>query len=438
MFDAVIIGGGPAGYSCALRVAELGGKAVVIEEKHVGGTCTNVGCVPTKALISSVAVLRKIREAGVHGITVSEPTIDYSVMKKRADAMTVRFRRGVELLLKNAGIELVNARGTIKSKGIVDAAKREFHAKNIVIATGSRPAMLQGMPFGSFVISSDDFLASETLPSSIAIVGGGVMGVEFGSLLSALGAKTAIIEAGPAILPSENADVSKFLASTLSRNGVEIITGSPVSAIDAEKKVVLVAGREIGAEKVLVCVGRVPNFDREEMDGLGVKYARAISVHERLQTSVPNVYAVGDVKGAPMYAYTAAREGEVAAENIMGMDSTIDYSAVPNVIFSEPEIASVGQTVESAGVVTGKFDFTASAKAHALGDKRGFFEVFLKDGKIVGACVIGPHATELIAEATLAVKLKLDASQITSTFHGHPVLYEGFAEAVKAALHKAK
>ena len=188
---------------------------------------------------------------------------------------------------------------------------------------------------------------------------------------------------------------------------------------------------------MVVCVpGADPTFlNRDELDGLGVKYARAISVNERMQTSVPNVYAVGDVKGAPMYAYTAAREGEVAAENIMGKETSIDYSAVPNVIFSDPEIASVGITAESKpGIITGKFDFTASAKAHALGDKRGFFKVFLKEGKIAGACVVGPHATELIAEATLAVKLRLDASQIISTFHGHPVLYEGFAEAVKQAI----
>jgi dihydrolipoamide dehydrogenase len=432
-YKAVIIGGGPGGYACALRLAQLGAKSAVIEEKALGGVCSNSGCIPVKALHASAKLLREMRSAGRHGISCGESKPDYDQMRKRALNISKISVKGIELLLGKAGVDVVAGRGKITSPDNVQVGNETLDAQNIVIATGSEPVQIPGVPFdapGGRVLSSETLLELGALPETMVIVGGGYVGIEYASIFSSFESKITVVEMMDRILPGMDPEITDILKMHLSKDGIEVMLGARIEKITGDG--VLVNGENIAAERVLVSVGRRPSFDKAGMNAAGVKYERGIITDNQMRTSAPGIYALGDVVGKGMLAHVASHEGLIAAENIMGMKSRMDYSCIPSCVFSFPEIAAVGSINASPGdpaLKTGRFPFAASGKARAMGHTEGMVKVFVNDGILVGTVIIGPNASDLIGEACIAVKNRLKVDQITGTVHPHPVLSEAFVEA---------
>ncbi|MFH1447443.1 MAG: dihydrolipoyl dehydrogenase [Candidatus Micrarchaeota archaeon] len=436
-YNAVIIGGGPGGYVCALRLAQLGANIALVEEKSLGGICANSGCIPVKALHASAKVLRKVKGASRHGVNTGEVTLDYAQLRKRALMVSKVSVKGIGMLLKKAGVEVVNGHARLISKDSIEVNGKTLETENIVLATGSVPIQLPGIPFEDNVLSSDSMLGLEELPSSLLVVGGGYVGVEYASIFASLGCKVALVEMMDQILPNLDQELVSVLQKSMERDcGIEVKVGAKLESIS--EKGAIVNGEEIEAEKILVSVGRKPNFSMEELGAVGVKYERGILTDGNMRTDVKNIYAIGDVVGKGMLAHVASAEGEVAAENIMGNQSRMDYSAVPSCVFSFPEIAVVGSNDSSLRV--GRFPFAANGKARALGETDGMIKVYVKDDVLAGVGIIRPDASELIGEACIAVRNKLKVSDITGTIHPHPVLSEAFVEACLdaegRALHK--
>lgn len=440
-YDAIVIGGGPGGYTCAIRIAQLGGKSCVVEEDKVGGTCLNRGCIPTKALLTSAGLVSKFKRAKDFGIVAENFHADFSSIMQRKDRIVTRLRAGVEYLLKNNSVELIKGRGKILEKGKVEVTTPVIlNGKNIVIATGSKPAKIPGIEYDSTsILSSDEMLALTNLPASILIIGGGVIGTEFACIFSELGSAVTIVEMLPQILPTEDEEVAKTLRQILEKRGVKIYTETKVDAVQKSQLTVdskLSNGETLQTEKVLVCTGRIPNSAGIGLEETGVKSEKGrVLVDERMRTNIEGVYAIGDVIGGILLAHVAMNEGIIAAENIMGKDVKIDYTAVPSCIFTFPEIGSVGLTEKKARelcaeVVIGKFPFTASGKALASGESEGFVKIVSdKFGKILGVHIIGPEATNLIAETTLCIQNNIGIDGIIKTIHAHPTLPEAILEA---------
>lgn len=441
---AIVIGGGPGGYTCAIRIAQLGGKVCVVEEDKVGGTCLNRGCIPTKALLASAGLFSRIKKAKDFGINVDNYSMDFSAMMQRKDKIVTRLRMGVEYLLKNNGVEIIRGSGKIAGKGAVEVTNNEqqvmINGENIVIAAGSKPAKIPGIDCdGRNVVSSDEILSLASLPASLLIIGGGVIGCEFACIFSEIGTKVTIVEMLPQILPTEDEEIAKTLRGILEKRGIKIYTETKVDKVDSKQNTVtseLSNGEKIEAEKVLVCTGRAPNTKELGLDEAGVVLEKnKVVVDKRMCTNIEGIYAIGDAVGGILLAHVAMAEGVVAAENIMGEDVKVDYTAVPSCIFTFPEIGSVGlnekKALESgAEIVIGKFPFTASGKALATGEAEGFVKVISdKSGKILGVHIIGPEATNLIAEAALCVQNNIDIDGIIKTIHAHPTLSEAVLEA---------
>lgn len=443
-YDAIVIGGGPAGYTSAIRIAQLGGKVCIIEEDKVGGTCLNRGCIPTKALLTSAGLYNKIKKARDFGINIDNYSADFPAMMQRKDRIVNRLRMGVEYLLKNNGVEILKGRGKVKGKGTVEVANgnevQTIQGTHIVIASGSKPAKIPGIEYnGNTVVTSDELLSLTNLPGSLLIIGGGVIGCEFACIFSELGTKVSIVEMLPQILPAEDEEIALTLRGILEKRGIKIYTGTKVNTIATGPSQViseLSNGEKIETEKVLVCTGRVPNSSGLGLEESGVKVEKGrVITDQKMRTNIEGIYAIGDVTGGILLAHVAMAEGVVAAENIMGKELTIDYTAVPSCIFTFPEIASVGLSEKKAretgmGIVIGKFPFTASGKALAGGEQEGFVKVVSeKSGKILGVHIIGPEATNLIAEAVLCIQNNIGVEKIARTIHAHPTLPEAFLEA---------
>jgi len=377
-----------------------------------------------------VKILRDIRTAGRHGITTGKIKVDYREMKKRALNVSKISVKGIEFLLKKNGVNVVSGRGEIASLNAVQAGNETLETENIVIATGSVPIQIPGVPYGGRVLSSETLLELDDLPESLIVVGGGYVGVECASIFSTLGAKVTIIEMMDRLLPGMDAETVSVLQRSLSRDGIDIRTGAKVEKLT--EKGVIVSGEELAAEMLLIAVGRKPNFDAEEMRKNRINCGRGIITNETMRTNAGSIYAVGDVVGKGMLAHVASHEGIVAAENIMGMKKTMDYSCIPSCVFSFPEIAAVGSS--DASLKIGKFPFAASGKARALGETDGFVKVFTNDGILVGATIIGAHASDLIGEACVAIRNRTRLEDIVGTVHPHPVLSEAFADACLDAL----
>ena len=443
MHDIIVIGGGPGGYSAALRAARLGGKVLLIEKSELGGVCTNKGCIPTKAMIACAEVFDKVKNAGKYGVTAGEPKADYKSMLERRDRIVSISRKGVELLLKNAGVEVVKGVAKISGKNAVDVDGRTLEAKSIIIATGSEPRSIPGLePDGKFILSSDDLMGLSELPQKIIVVGGGIIGVEYASLFSKLGCKVTLVEVLDRLLPNEDEETSTEIERML-RRGVEIHLKSKVESADKAKKTAEVStpeGRKtIKADAVLVSIGRKPVIP-EGLENAGVKYDKAgMNVDDQMQTSAAGIYAVGDVAGKHQLAHVASAEGWVAAENCMGIAAVMQYDTIPWGIFNIPEIGRVGLTETEARrkhgeIRIGKALYSANGKASCIGEREGFCKVVCgKDGTILGVHIIGAHASDLIAEAALAVKSRMTANQVVQTIHSHPTLPEVFKEACEAA-----
>jgi len=452
-FDLVIIGGGTGGYVCAIRAAQLGLKVALVEKDRLGGVCLNWGCIPTKTLLRSAGAYLeagRLAEFGVH--LEGTLAVDWAAMVARKDRVVGELVGGVERLLKGHGVELVSGVARLSSPRrvevtLADGGHTLLEADQIVIATGSLPARppIRGLDLPG-VLTSDDILALETLPRRLAIIGGGVIGIEFATLFSALGVQVSVIEMLPTILPPVDQELARRYRVLLKQQGVELRLEASVEEIVAVEGGLEVhytvkdRQERIEADLVLNATGRVPFSQGLGLEEVGVARQRGrVLVDDRLRTNVPGLYAVGDVTGQVLLAHVASRQGEVAAEVIAGHDSRMDYRAVPNVVFSRPEIAGVGLTSQQAReqgieVEVGTFPFSASGKALAQGETEGQVRLLCEpgSGKLLGLHVMGPGASELIAEGALAVRLGLTARELAETIHAHPTLPEAVAEAARA------
>jgi len=449
--DVVIIGGGPGGYVAAIKAAHLGLKAVLIEKDKLGGVCLNRGCIPTKALVSTAELLNHLQRAGEFGIQVKDYSIDFPAIMKRKDLITRRLSSGVEQLMKANQVRVVRGEGQIIEPGIVevldaDGQKEVIKTKNIIIATGSKVMKLPipGIDSGG-VITSDEALSLSELPSKMIIIGGGVVGIEFAGIFKALGVEVTVVEMLPRILLPIDEEIARRLAMNLKRKGIEILTDCKVKGIkkNHQNLEVLVSTSEgekrLETERVLLAAGRVPELGNIDVQRLGIELEKgAIKVDEKMKTNIPGIYAVGDVVGKIMLAHVASREGIVAIENISGKEVLMDYKVVPNCVFSMPEVASVGLTEEEArkennNIKVSKFPFMANGKALGMGETEGMVKIIADadTSELLGMHILGVHASDLIAEGTLALSMEATAFEIVNTIHAHPTLAEAIAEAAE-------
>ncbi|MDK2871139.1 MAG: dihydrolipoamide dehydrogenase [bacterium] len=448
MFDSIVIGTGPGGYVCAVKLAQLGKKVLVIEKGELGGTCTNVGCVPTKALLSGTELYWNLKERGARLGVVGNVSIDLNALKSHTSKTVMMSRKGIEYLFKKNGVEL--KRGTAYFlepwKVEIEETGEVFEAKSIVLANGSFPRLFPPFSEVDGVWTSDDVFSMEAIPSSILIVGGGAIGIEFATLFSILGSKVTLVELLEHILPLEDQDVASEVKKALQKRGVTVYESSKVSHLTKTSSGIFSwrletpSGEITGeSEKVLVSVGRAPRIG-EDFKEVGLEIDRGVKVDSRMRTNLPDVYAVGDVTGGIMLAHVAMMQGVVAAYNIAGMGKEMDYMAVPSVIFSVPEVASVGlkeKDLKSEGYKVFKYPFSANGRARTMEEREGFVKVIAdKDGIVKGFSVVGPLATELIMEGVLAVKFGLKADELSLTIHPHPTLSEAVLGAFEGVADK--
>ncbi len=459
-YDVAVIGGGPGGYTAAIRAAQAGAGVCVVEMDKVGGTCLNRGCIPTKALLSCTGVLAQIKRAEEFGIKVGEVTTSWKQMLERKDRVVDKLVTGVEFLFKSYAIDLINGKATLFDKNTIEVetsngGDNELTASHIILATGSRPAYIPAFDIdGKQVITSNEALDLAELPESLIIVGGGVIGCEFACIFSEMGVKITIIEALDRILNTEDRQISQRMRGVLRKRGITIHTNAKITQIKKTAEqvtAVLESGEEISAQQAMVSIGRALNTQGLGLKKVGIKQgARGeILVNERMQTNIENIYAIGDVVGKLMLAHVAARQGMVAAGNIMGTHEVMDYRVVPGAIFTHPELASVGLTADKAKengyeVNLGNFSFMALGKALAMGEAEGTIRLVADaaSDKLLGAQIMGPHATDLIAEVALAINKGLTAKDVAQTIHAHPTLAEAVFEAAEdvhgMAIHVAK
>ncbi len=439
-YDVAVIGGGPGGYTAAIRAAQLGACVCLIEKDKVGGTCLNRGCIPTKALLSCTQVYAHIKKAQEFGIKVDGVEANWSQMIERKDQVVKKLVTGVEFLLKSYKIDLIDGKAGLIDKNIIaieqsNGGDTQIEAANIILATGSRPALIPAFNIdGKQVITSNEALDLAELPESIIIIGGGVIGCEFACIFAELGVKVTIIEALDRILNTEDRQISQRMRGIFRKRGITIHTKSKISAVEKSSEgvsAVLESGQKISAKKTLVSIGRSLNTQGLGLENAGIELgARGeIAVNEKMQTNIPHIYAIGDVVGKIMLAHVAASQGMVAAGNIMGKPDIMQYDAVPGAVFTQPELASVGLTADKAKeagyeVKLGNFSFMALGKALAMGEAEGTIRLVCdaKTDKVLGGQIMGPHATDLIAEITLAISQGATASDIGNTIHAHPTL----------------
>ena len=445
-YDIAIIGAGPGGYVAAIRAAQLGLKVCLIEKQFVGGVCLNVGCIPTKALLTSTDALDIINKASTFAINVDKVSFSLSDMIQRKDDIVANLRSGLQSLLAANKIEVIKGSAKLLSKNSIEITGQtniKIEAKNIVIATGSYPAEIPNIKVDhKKIYNSNSLLCLKKLPKSLLIIGGGYIGCEFASFYVRLGVKVTIVEALPSILYSHGKDLSTLLTKSFTNEGIIIKTNSKVIKCEETENGVelhLDTNEVIESEIALVATGRKPltqNLNLESID-LNLGKHKEIIVDEKMRTSIPNIYAIGDVIGQWMLAHTASHEAIVAIDTIANIENKMDFRAVPAIIFTKPEIAMVGLSVEKAKeqnieIDVGKFPFTALGKAHALSEKQGFVQVVIdkKTKIILGAQAIGAAASVLIAEMGLAVTNKLHIDAVIETIHAHPSLPEGWVEAI--------
>ena len=451
-YDAVVIGAGPGGYPCAIRLAQMGVKTLCIEKEFWGGVCLNVGCIPSKALITAGKKFEAIKKAGDFGIVVGEPTIDMEKVQAFKAGVVRKLTGGVETLLKGNGADRLvgTARFDGPGKLIVDTPDGEvgIEAKHIVIATGSKPIQIPGFSYDDErVMSSRGALELDFVPEDLVVIGGGYIGLELGMMLNKVGAGVTVVEMGESVLPGFDPDVIKLLKRKLKKSKMAVhlnarATGWEEGDGKAMVKVTTAKGDvEFPADRILVTVGRFPNTNGlglETLEGLEMD-GRFIKIDAQCKTNIPGVYAIGDVAGQPMLAHKATHEGEVVAEGIAGHDVQKDYLQVPAVVFTDPEVATAGlmeHQAREAGhdIRVGKGPFGAIGRALTTNTTEGFIKVIIgADDRILGVTIIGPNASDLISEASLACEMQAEALDVGLTIHPHPTLGEGIMEAAKAA-----
>lgn len=443
-----VIGGGPGGYVAAIKAAMLGAEVTVIEKRKVGGTCLNVGCIPTKALLASSSLISSIKEAKDFGIHINgEVESNFDDIMNRKNKVVSQLISGIEFLFEKRGIKLVNGFGKLVGTNKIevnkeDGSKELVEADKIILANGSQPVILPMFPYdGDKIITSDEALNLKDVPKSLLIVGGGVIGCEFGQFFRALGTEVTIVEMFDQLLPLEDKDVAKQLQRQFKKDKIKVMTGVKIEKceiVDNEVVATLSNGKEVKAEKALLSIGRKPYLDNSGIEDIGIELERGkVIVNENLETNVKGIYAIGDIINTPFLAHVASKEGLVAAQNaVCGNSKTVNYAAVPRCVYTEPEVAGVGKTekeLQENGIEynTGQFDFRALGKAQAIGHFQGFIKILAdKNDKIIGASIVGPHATDLLTELSLAVHLGLTVEEVGDVIHAHPTLSEGIMEAL--------
>ena len=452
--DLIIIGSGPGGYVAAIRAAQLGlAVAVVEKDPKFGGTCLHRGCIPTKALLQTASLLDEVGESEKFGVLVEGARLDLDRAQAFKQGVVDKNAKGIEYLFKKNKIEGVRGRGRLTGANEVEVRNgdevRTYTAKNILIATGSVPRDVPTAPTdGNQVVNSDHILELSRIPQSLVVVGSGAVGSEFASIFTSFGSHVTLVEMLPRILPLEDAEVSKELARSFKKRRMEVKAGTRLVEVEksASKVVVhLETGDQKGAveaEMVLVAIGRAPVTADLGLEEVGVALERGyVQVNQYMQSSVPHIYAIGDVVPTPWLAHVASAEGIVAVEHMAGeVARPINYDHVPSVTYCEPEVGSVGLSESEArergyDVAVGKFPFTALAKAAIAGKTGGFVKVVreTKFDELLGVHIIGPHATDLIAEACVALQVESTTEELFRTIHAHPTLSEAMAEAAHAA-----
>jgi dihydrolipoamide dehydrogenase len=430
----------------AIRAAQLGAQVALIEERELGGTCLNRGCIPTKALLASANVYENLKEAERFGLTAKEIGLNWAKIYERKDQVVSQQTKGLGQLLKANKVEILNGRAQFSAPGTLmvtapDGQKQEVKASKIIIATGSEAARPEFLKVdGVNIITSEEALNLKTQPQSLLIIGGGVVGCEFAGFFASLGTQVTMVEMLPQILPLEDPQVVRILAARFKKKGLTIYAGAKVEDIKvAEGQVIskLDNGQEIRTQKVLVSIGRKLNSDNCGLDKAGVAVENnAVVINKRMETNVPGHYAIGDVTGKILLAHTASSQGQVAAANALGGRQEMDYGLIPNCIYTWPEIASVGFSEDEAKnegyeIKVGRFNFGANGKAQAIGETEGFVKIVAEapSDEILGVQIVGPHATDLMAEAVLALKARVKARELGDLIHAHPTLSEAIMEA---------
>jgi dihydrolipoamide dehydrogenase len=456
-FDVVVIGAGPGGYPAAIRAAQLGMSVACAEMREtLGGTCLNIGCIPSKALLQSSEKLESARHAfAQHGIQLAGIELDLAAMLARKDKVVTDNVRGIEFLFKKNKVEWLKGKARIAGPGKVEVGGRTVAAKNIIVASGSDVMPLPGVTIDEKrIISSTGGLVLDAVPKKMVVVGGGYIGLELGSVWRRLGAEVTVVEFLDRITPGMDAELAKHLQRILTKQGMKFQLGSKVTAAKPGKNGVALTVEpakggektELQADIVLVSIGRRPYTEGLGLDGVGVKLdARGrIEVDKQYRTAAAGIWAIGDVIAGPMLAHKAEEEGIAVAEIIAGQKPHLDYDAIPAVVYTWPEVATVGKSEEdlkAAGVAykTGKFPFTANGRARANGDTEGFVKILAeaKTDRVLGVHIIGPDAGTLIAEAALALEFGASSEDIARTSHAHPTLNEAVKEAALAVAGRA-
>jgi dihydrolipoamide dehydrogenase len=460
LFDLVVIGGGPGGYVAAIRAAQLGAKVLLVEKDELGGTCLNRGCIPTKTILSDVRLYDHVKHSPI--VKADALRVDMGELLKRKNKVIETLNRGVQFLVKDNGITFVQGkaafidRKTIEVEG--EKGRERFEGQKIIIATGSVSAQIPSVPVdGKVILTSTEMLNLSSTPKDLLIIGGGTIGVEFACIFNGLGSKVTVVEMLPTLIATEDEEVIRSLSTLLRKRGIQILTDTKVKEAKVKKgrAEVIVTGKDgkenvLRTKRALVAVGRSPYTEGLQLEKINVSMdGKFIKVNERMETSAPGIYAIGDVAGRQMLAHKASAEGIAAAENALGHPAMVDYSKIPNCIYTFPEVASVGLTEKQARekgieVRIGRFPFQSNAKALATGDSDGFVKVIAeKDlGQMVGIHILGDHATDLIGGPALALGLEATIEEMGKTIQPHPTLNEALCEAaldaIKEAIHLPK
>ncbi len=444
-----VLGAGPGGYEAALYAAKKGAEVVLIEKDELGGTCLNRGCIPTKAFLASSEVLETAEDAASFGINIAgEITADYGAILERKNKVMTSLVKGIQFLCDKNGVKVIKGYGTLTDKHTIevekaDGSKETVTADNIILATGSVPVTPGMFKYdGKRVITSDEILDMPAAPASLILVGGGVIGTEIGQFLAKMGTEVTIVEMLPQLLPTMDEDVAKQLSRQFKKDKIKVITGDGIAEVNPgenEVGVKLQSGTELKAEYVLVAIGRRPYTDsRIGFDKAGVELTERgrVKVNEYLQTTADNIYAIGDLLDSAMLAHVASKEGFIAVDNIFGEKKQPTYHAVPGCVFTNPEIATAGATeaeLTKAGKAykKGTFDFKGLGKAQASGKIAGFVKVLTDENDVlIGAAIVGAHASDMLQVLTTAIQLKLTSEQVLDSIFPHPTMCEAIMEAL--------
>ncbi|RBP95066.1 dihydrolipoamide dehydrogenase [Cytobacillus firmus] len=451
--DTIVIGAGPGGYVAAIRAAQLGQKVTIVEKANMGGVCLNVGCIPSKALIAAGHRYENAKHSDVMGITAENVKVDFTKVQEFKSGVVNKLTGGVEGLLKGNKVDIVRGEAYFVDANTLrvmdDNSAQTYTFKNAIIATGSRPIELPTFKFSKRVLDSTGALALQEIPEKIVVIGGGVIGIELGGAYANFGSQVTVLEGADDILVGFEKQMSSLVKRNLKKKGVEFITKALAKGVEENETGVTVKFEEKGEEKsldadyVFVMVGRRPNTDELGLEQAGIKMTErgVIEIDKQCRTNVSNIYAIGDIVAGPQLAHKASYEGKIAAEAIAGHNAEIDYLAIPAVVFSEPELASVGYTEQQAKeegieVAAAKFPFAANGRALALDSTDGFLKLVTRkeDGLVIGAQIAGASASDMIAELGLAIEAGMTAEDLAMTIHAHPTLGEITMEAAEVAI----